>query len=416
MYDQYNIDKFKYTKMYNYYVGKTDIDKYTKTDRSNNKINDNFVKTFIDEEVSFMVGAPITYSSLNVDVINDINYNLSNACIDTKLANNMLIFGEAYEFYYLNSDGDFSVKVFNPLNSYCYEDTEEKAQLFMYFYKKDLDEKIYIEVIDDEFIYHLDDSFNQIENPTPHIFKHVPVGIAKLANGLEDTIYASIKSLQDAYEILLSDWSNEISDTRLAYLMFTGGEVDEKSAKLMKELGIIQSPEPNAKVEYIVKNINSDFYNTYRNLLKEDIYRAAQHIDNQTQVQSNTSGSMLATRLNCLRIKITTQNQSLVFCIKERIKNLFIYLSATQNKLYDFKEIQIKPQLNLPKNDVEVAQIISQLNGKISTRTAIEQLSFITNGQAEYDKMLEEEKLRNEADPNLVSLDRLNDEEESKVI
>ena len=54
--------------------------------------------------------------------------------------------------------------------------------------------------------------------------------------------------------------------------------------------------------------------------------------------------------------------------------------------------INIKPQLNLPQNDVEVAQIISQLNGKLSIRTGLERLSFITNGEAEFNKMLEEQK------------------------
>ena len=79
-------------------------------------------------------------------------------------------------------------------------------------------------------------------------------------------------------------------------------------------------------------------------------------------------------------------------CIKTRLKCLFRYLDISENKSYNYRSINIKPQLNLPQNDVETAQIISQLNGKLSIQTGLERLSFITNGKAEFEKMLEEQK------------------------
>ena len=201
----------------------------------------------------------------------------------------------------------------------------------------------------------------------------------------------------------MSDWSNEIADTRLAYLYLTGVDIDQETASKMKQMGIIQSSDSNSKAEWLVKNINSDFIKQYREIIKEDIYRVAQHVDNQVNVQSNTSGVMLATRLNCLRIKITTQNQSMKNCIKTRLKCLFRYLDIAENKTYDYRMIEIKPQLNLPQNDVETAQIISQLNGKLSIQTGLERLSFITNGEKEFEKMLEEQKLMEQN--SMTSLD-----------
>ena len=396
IYNEYNSNKTKYQKMYDYYIGNTDVLRnYPTTDRSNRKIVDNFIKAFIDEEVSFMTGVPVTYSSKddNSDIIDDIEYNLNNVSynIDTELATNLLIFGEAYELYYINED-EFKIKCFNPMNSYAYRDTG-KVQLFMYFYKKELDDtNVYAEVIDDNFIYHMDENFKELEPATPHYFECVPVGVASLPNKYNDTLYNNIKYLQDAYEATMSDWSNEIADTRLAYLYLTGVDIDEDTASKMKQMGIIQSSDSNSKAEWLVKNINSDFIKQYREIIKEDIYRVSQHVDNQVNVQSNTSGVMLATRLNCLRIKITTQNQSMKNCIKTRLKCLFRYLDIAENKVYDYRLIDIKPQLNLPQNDVETAQIISQLNGKLSIQTGLERLSFITNGKAEFEKMLEEQK------------------------
>ena len=408
IYNQYNSNKNKYKKMYDYYIGNTDVLRnYPTTDRSNSKIVDNFIKAFIDEEVSFMTGVPVTYSVKNGgnDVIDDIEYNLNNVSynIDTELATNLLIFGEAYELYYINED-EFKIKCFNPMNSYAYRDTEGKVQLFMYFYKKELDDtNVYAEVIDDNFIYHMDENFKELEPATPHYFETVPVGVAILPNKSNDTLYNNIKYLQDAYESTMSDWSNEIADTRLAYLYLTGVDIDEETASKMKQMGIIQSSDSNSKAEWLIKNIDSNFIKEYRSIIKEDIYRVAQHVDNQVNVQSNTSGVMLATRLNCLRIKITTQNQSMKNCIKTRLKCLFRYLDIAENKVYDYRMINIKPQLNLPQNDVETAQIISQLNGKLSIQTGLERLSFITNGKAEFEKMLEEQKLMEQN--SMASLD-----------
>lgn len=387
-------------KQYNYYIGKTDVMvNYPETDRSNRKVTSNFIKSFIDEEVSFMVGLPITYSSKggNGAAINDIEMNFNNisTMLDIETATNLLIFGESYELNYFNGS-EFMTKHSNPLNSIAYCDTEGNVQLFMYFYHKDLDDTRYMEIVDDDYIYHFDENFNQVQEPTRHIFGFCPVGISLLPNGAFDTLYQQLYTLQDAYDYTASDYGNEIGDTRLAYFVLTGLEIDSEddtSLTNMKKKGIISIPDGNGKAEFLVKNIPSDFIKTYRDIIKEDIYRVAQHIDNQTQIQSNTSGTMLSTRMNCLRLKITSQNQALKNCIRTRLKCLFTYLNVVENKDYDYKDITINPQLNLPSNDVEVAQIMTQLNGKLSIKTGLSRLSFITNADEEFNRMLEEQKV-----------------------
>ncbi|MDU4145946.1 phage portal protein, partial [Clostridium sp.] len=79
--DLFNKLKTKYEKMYQYYQGKTDaIENYQFiTSRSNNKINLNYIKKFVKEEVSYSVGKEISYesSSGNKEFIKDINYTVS---------------------------------------------------------------------------------------------------------------------------------------------------------------------------------------------------------------------------------------------------------------------------------------------------------------------------------------------------
>lgn len=407
--DEYERRRELCSTMYNYYVGVTDtLREYPTTDRSNRKIVDNFIKSFIEEEVSFMVGQPITYVSRsnNSESVKEIEDALSgiSATLDTELATNLLIFGESYELYYVN-DEEFKIKEFSPLTSIAYCDTEGKVQLFIYFYKKELDDNIYMEIIDDNYIYHFQDGFIEISPPTPHYFGCVPVGVARLNNREKDTLFNNIKLLQDCYEALMSDWSNEIADTRLAYLVLTGVNIEENEATKMKKMGIMQLPEANCKAEWLVKSIPSDFIRQYRDIVKEDIYRVAQHIDNQTQIQSNTSGTMLLTRMNCLRLKIIAQNQAIKNCVKARIKCLFTFLNLTSSKGYDYKNIKIEPQLNLPSNDVETAQIMSQLNGKLSIKTGLSRLSFVTNAEEEWQRMLQEQREVMNLSDNLDNLE-----------
>ena len=254
------------------------------------------------------------------------------------------------------------------------------------------DNKYYIDCFDDDYIYHFDEGLNEIKPPTKHYFGICPVGVAELNNGIADTIYNSIKDLQDSYESTLSDWSNEIADTRLAYMLITGMTLEDEVAKQMKSMGILQCPDPDGKVEWLVKNIPSDFIKSYREILEEEMYKVTHHLKNQVTVQSNTSGAMLATRLNCLRIKLTTIHQCLNNCIKTRLRCLFKYLNILDGTDYNYKDVSIKFTLNLPNNDLEMAQILSQLTGKLSIRTGLSQLSFVTNAEEEYKKMMEEQE------------------------
>ena len=224
LYEEFNKRKPSYKKAYDYYLGKTDIQvNYKTTDRSNAVIKDNRIKAFVEEEVAYSVGQPVTYvnKSKEINIVSDIHNSLSdiNTTLDVDLNTAMLIYGEAYELHYLNNE-EFKAKVITPLHGIAYTNTEGEVELFLYFYKKMLDDKTYVDIIDDVAIYHYEDNFSTIiQEVTPHYFKKCPVAIARLTNGLEDTIYYTIKSLQDAYELAISDSTNEISDTRLAYLV-----------------------------------------------------------------------------------------------------------------------------------------------------------------------------------------------------
>ena len=122
------------------------------------------------------------------------------------------------------------------------------------------------------------------------------------------------------------------------------------------------------------------------------MYQLASHINNNEKLVSNTSSLALRNRLIGLEEKCTNNIQALVDAIKVRLQFLFIYLKIKQNKNYDWKDVDIKIVPNIPTDDLMVSQIISQLNGKLSTRTGLAQLSFIDNPDNEMKEIEKENK------------------------
>lgn len=396
-YEEYQSEKIDYKKMYEYYQGNTDAIRNYKmlTERSNNKTNTNFIKKFIKEEVSYSVGNDITYISKNgnENIIYDIDYYIDHWSEghDSNLAKNMLIYSLAYELYYVDKEGQFCSKVIPPTQGYATINDFGNISFFMHIYKLKFDDNTYIDVYTEREIYHFNESFEEVNKPTKHIFRIVPVGLCRLSEeGKNDTIFNDIKGLQDAYETNLSDISNEISDFRNAYLVLTGVGIDKEDIPQMKKLGVMQIKDKNGTAAWLIKNINDTFIQNTLNTIEDKMYQLSSHINHNEKMQSNTSSLALRARLIALEEKCKLNQKSIADCIKTRLKFLFIYLQVIKNINYDYRDIKIKFTPNIPQDDLMVSQIISQLGDKLSTETGLAQLSFIENPKNELEKIKEE--------------------------
>jgi SPP1 family phage portal protein len=414
-----------YMLMQKYYDGHTEAMENYKmiTKRANTKVHCNFIQKFINEEASYCMGNKITYSSHsnNQNVIEDLRLNFRHwkEKHNKELCKQSLIFNEAYELYYIDSDGLFNSLICTPLDSYILQDDFGNTQLFIRFWTKKFDDTrtLYADVYTDSDISHytvIGDVFKPVDGVKvdTNIFGKVPVSIVKIGT-IDESLFAVLKGLQDGYETNLSDMVNEISDFRNAYLVFMNCKLDDETKDengetdldKMKRLGIMNLPGEKADVKWLIKEINDDFVQNTLNTLEDKMYQLASHINNNEKLVSNTSSLALRNRLIGLEEKCTNNIQALVDAIKVRLKFLFIYLKIRQNKDYDWKDIDIKIVPNIPTDDLMISQIISQLNGKLSTRTGLAQLSFIDNPDNEMKQIEKEEK---ESEPGL-DLDKIGD-------
>ena len=96
-------------------------------------------------------------------------------------------------------------------------------------------------------------------------------------------------------------------------------------------------------------------------------------------------------------------------CINNRLRILFNYLHLRYNKEHDWRNLDVKFTLSIPHDDYLTAQIINLIGDRMSTSTALEQLSFITNGQLEKTRA-DKEKLNSIIDLDSINLDIAEDE------
>jgi SPP1 family phage portal protein len=93
-----------------------------------------------------------------------------------------------------------------------------------------------------------------------------------------------------------------------------------------------------------------------------------------------------------LEEKCKLNQRALTDCIKTRLKALLTWLNKLNGTNYDWKDIKIKFTPNIPQDDANAAQIITQLGDKLSTETGLSLLSFVEDPKNELEKVKKEQK------------------------
>lgn len=398
IYDEFRKRVTSFQTMTDYYENRSDAMKNYKmiTDRSSLKTNTNFIKLFVDEEVSYSLGNDITYTSRegNQEFLDEVTYALGNLSEshDVNLLESMLIHSIAYELYYIDRKGDFAAKVIPATEGYAVLDQYGEVELFLHVYKRLFDKTTYIDIYTDNYIYHLTDKWVEVRKPSKHIFGRVPVGIAtwdKERDQRHKTIFSVSKGLQDAYETNMSDLSNEISDFRNAYMVFEGVGIDDEDLPKMKKNGIIQTP--RGEVKWLMKDLQGTFIHDTLDNIEDKLYQMNGHINRNDTGGRNESFLAIEARNMTLQSKCKLNQKALEDCIRTRIEMLVISMNIMGvEKDYDARDIKPIFIANLPSDDYSTAEMIEKLGDKISTQTAISQLSFIEDSTSELEKIRKE--------------------------
>lgn len=387
-------------KYQDYYDGKHDIltNYQFSPKRANMKIVVNWFKKFLHDELAYSLNNPVNYLDKkdNKEIIDRIDTDFSTweKVHNQKLMLKANTFGHAYELRYLK-DNEFKSTVLTALNCFILEggDAEKTVQLAMHFYTENqFSDKEKVDVyLPNRQILHFDVDGDELipTGTSQHAFINVPVQVVE-ANTERKSMLDDIKDLIDSYNITISNMVNELSDFRMALIKIIGTrfENEEDIAKMI-EKGAIEI-QTGADIDYLIKNLPSEFANSTLNEIKENIYKQASHIDTNEPIASNVSGTSLRARLITLENKCSTIHTMLEQCIKSRLKDYFYILKVRENIDYDYRLIKQKFTMNVPTDLLHLADIASKLKDIFALESIYSLFPFVENPASEYQKFLKE--------------------------
>ena len=427
-YDETALDKNKINQLINkhfslaekirknqrYYLGFHEILNREKKSKkaSNNKVVCNHAKDISDTATGYFMNAPIVYSSYDdedkksIDRLTDIFDKAEVDDVDSDNAHDMSVCGVAYEYMFVKKDTtDIAIRNIEADHTFLvYDDTIEQNLLFgVYYYrfKDDITEAYCYRatVATKNYIYNMvlecaGQNHKDIDEPVEHHFGNVPI-IEYRNNKLCIGDFEQQISLIDAYNTITSDRINDkeqfVEALLVVYGALLGDDTDETSEamKILKENGLLELP-PDARAEYISRTFDENGMETLRKAIKEDIYTFS-HVPNLTDENfvGNSSGVAMEYKLLGLQMITTEKEKYYKKGLKRRIELICNFLNI--------KAIAINPTTvkitftrTLPKNLNELAQMIANLSGKVSTKTLIEQLPFVEDAESEVAKVEEE--------------------------
>lgn len=400
------VDRF--LNLENYYEGKHKI---LGDSSRKNKLVCNHAKDISDTASAYFIGNPVAYKS-QAD-ITDLLDKLEYAGADEADGDNGLdlsIFGRSYEYIYTKKDEtDLVIKNLSPTNTFVvYDDTIEQNELFAVYYyaKKDDSDRVdtqYIATVVTEnykYILNIQDIDNVqpvYENPEPHFKGEVPI-IEYLNNKMGIGDFELQIPLIDAYNALMSDRvtdKEQFIDAILAIygtLLSDADEYDEDGNKIsdsaekaqeeLKKKKILELPD-GTKAEYLTRTFDENGVEILKKAIEQDIHKFS-HIPCMSDEAFGGNVSGVAMEFKLLGMENITKIKTRYYK-KGLRKRLRIFANFYANKGINFDASGIVPTFTraLPKNLLEISQIVSNLWGKVGKKTLLAQIPFVDDPDEE---------------------------------
>lgn len=411
-------------KLMDYYHGKQEIliRDFEDETKPNNKIVTNFCKYISDVSVGNFIGVPVSYSSTNEDyleIMQDIfNYN-DEQQINMKLAYAASIARIGYEILYTVTDKDGKLQIrFDELDLneqtviLVYDRSIEKNLIMAirYFDFEDIDaqesqREVY--VYTESMIYHylMDGDELSLQDETVHFFQDVPIN--PYFNKSEDPRgdFEDIMTLNDAYNLLVSDDINESDYSNDAYLIIKGMDAEDEDIQKMKEHRVIKVTD-SGEASWLVKTINDTWKENIKNRIVTDIHKISATPDmTDNNFAGTATGIALKYKLLPFENNRAAKERMFKKALQRRVE-LITNLLNVQGHQFDWRDITMTFTPNLPVNEVEEIDVVTKLigTGLASNDTLRNKLSFIEDSKLEQEKLDEERA-------EYVDLTRMADEE-----
>lgn len=333
------------------------------------------------------------------------------------LVKDLLITGTCYEILYENTDNEIVYTRKDPLQTQAIWDYSVPRNLIgivNVYDETDIDgtTKTVVSLTDDvgTRIYKGSGSNYERateEEPDNHNWGDVPYDVVEIPDGLG--LFEPVLDLISAYEELVQGLKDTFKYNNNAKLKVTGyrpdepllkkneqGEYVENEARKKEDETLLKAPvfytPDDGDIDWIIKNIDDG---ATQNTLKTyiDLIMMITGVPQTTDLGFTKADNASAIDRKFFTLEqVTTQAMQLLkMAYKRRWELIFNRLNLKGTK-YDFRDIKITLNKNLPANENEVIDMYMKLRGLISDETIIERLPLDLDANSENVKVQEQEQ------------------------
>lgn len=360
------------------------------------------LKTIVNFHVAYLVGNPVSLTGTPkaVETFNKAYTNGLYQKTDWKILNELITYGNAFEYIYLDYDGKIKSKVFRNKDSYPIYDDNGEYRYFVEYWKNTSDgDEHYI-------IYyptHVDTYLNnRLIESKPNI-SGLPIHYTSMDVSefdiFGDSFMLDLIPIMDKIEALISKLDDAISTLSLNPLLtITGANLGEKDMVDSNIAGAVINLEEGNEAKYV--NAEMDY-----NCIKYELDQLYQNLNMIAAVPSSILGQSNISNVSENTTSIIyqlTENRgkqnimSLIDGFKLRWEKMRTLLSLTGVEISDedFETLNVSFNINRPvdtKNDFTNMKIQYEC-GAISKRTFIEKSPYTGDSAQELQRLADENK------------------------
>lgn len=196
-------------------------------------------------------------------------------------------------------------------------------------------------------------------------------------------------SMQDAYDLAMSDLSTEMAQTRLAYLvakMLGGDPNDVEFLEKIKKTGVFVVDDANGDVKFVTKEINTEAIKFLVETLNHQIYQKSKSYDPDSLGEGEQTAYQIQQKLFGLE-----QDSKVTWA---KWQKSFRYMDERLSVFWgiDFNPMNIKRSFvpNVPRNRMADLKQAQESGLQLSNKTKIEQSVFDIDPEMEAERLMEE--------------------------
>jgi len=393
----------RYSYLENLYKGFHDVYKQPEKEnwKPDNRLAVNFPRYITETFMGYAYGIPIKKVHPD-DVIDKTikDFESQNEITDHEyeLFKKACIYGHAWEYFYQDENTQTKMTVCTPKELFVvYDDTLKNRALFAIRYGRHSTESDYAGETYGEIltrtsieIFEHGQKKDKHENP----YGYIPCVEYRL-NDERIGIYEEVTGLVEAYNHAIGEKANDVDAFAEAYLAVLGAELDEDGVYKIRDNRIINlygtDDAKDVLVQFLQKPTADGTQENLLDRLEVLIYQISMVANiSDKEYGSATSGIALAYKLQAMSNLALGFDRKIEKSLRKRYK-IFCSLSTNTKEKDAWKDISITTSRNIPKNQLEEAQVASELSGVVSKETQLKVLSVVDDIRMEIERIKTEQ-------------------------